>query len=167
MSVSSDEKERLVQKGFREHLLCQECETQLSKYEGYTTRLIQNIDNFQKDLSGLFVYSNNVDYRQFKLFQLSILWRAGVSRHKMFSQVKLGSKHEERIRCMLVEENPGRFLDYGCFITMFPNAQKTDKIIWSPVELRLDGHNGYKLMTGNLMWYFFVTSHMPNITTQG
>ena len=27
MSVSSDEKEKLVQKGFREYLLCQECET--------------------------------------------------------------------------------------------------------------------------------------------
>ena len=49
---------------------------------------------------------------------------------------------------------------------MFPNAQKIDKIIWSPVEIRLDGHNGYKLMTGNLMWYFFVTSHMPNTEIQ-
>lgn len=166
MSVHFDEKEKLVQKGFREYLLCQECETKLSKYESYTARLIKSIKDFPKDASGLFAYSDNVDYREFKLFQLSILWRAGVSRNKMFSQVELGDKHEEKIRCMLVEEDPGRFSDYGCFITVFPNAQKIDKIIWSPVRLRLAGHNGYKLMTGNLMWYFFVTSHMPHVEVQ-
>ena len=166
MSVPSDEKQKLVQKGVREYLLCQGCETKLSKYEGYTARLIQEISNFSKDSSGLFFYSDNVDYRQFKLFQLSILWRAGVSRNKMFAQVELGAKHEERIRCMLVEENPGRFSDYGCFITLFPNARKIDKIIWSPARLKLFGHNGYKFMTGNLMWYFFVTSHLPNAEIQ-
>ncbi len=103
-----------------------------------------------------------LNYRLFKLFQLSLLWRAGVSQNKMFSQVDLGDKHEENIRCMLVDENPGKSSDYGCFITLFPNAKKIDKIIWSPVQLRVFGHNGYKLMTGNLMWYFFVTSHMRN-----
>ena len=159
MSVPSDEKEKLVQKGFREFLLCQECETKLSKYEGYTARLIQSLNDFPKNLSGLFIYSDDVDYRQFKLFQLSLLWRASVSRNKMFAQVELGNRHEEKIRCMLVEENPGRDSDFGCFITMYPNPQNIDKIIWSPTRQRLFGHNGYKFMTGNLMWYFFVTSH--------
>ena len=52
------------------------------------------------------------------------------------------------------------------FSQMFPNAQKIDKIIWSPAKLKLSGHNGYKFMTGNLMWYFFVTSHLPNVEIQ-
>jgi hypothetical protein len=166
MSIPSDEKEKLVQKGMREYLLCQECETKLSKYEGYAARLIPKIPNFPRDSSGLFVYSDDLDYKQFKLFQLSILWRASVSQSKMFAQVNLGSKHEERIRCMLHEEIPGRSSDYGCFMVTFPNPKKLSGIIWSPARVKLFGHNGYKLMTGNLMWYFFVTSHAPNAEFQ-
>src|SRR5215208_423205 len=101
MFVPSDEKEKLAQKGVREYLLCQACETKLSKYEGYASKLIQKISDFSKDASGLFVYSDRVDYRQLKLFQLSILWRASVSQEKMFGQVDLGPRHEERIRSML------------------------------------------------------------------
>jgi hypothetical protein len=166
MNVPSDGKEKFMQKGEREYLLCQECESKLSKYEGYTAKLISKIQNFPKDNSGLFVYSDCVDYKQFKLFQLSILWRASVSQRKMFAQVDLGSKHEERIRRMLVDEIPGKSSDYGCFIIMFPNPKNLDKIIWSPARVKLFGHNGYKLMTGNLMWYFFVTSHAPNAEFQ-
>jgi hypothetical protein len=159
MFVPSDEKEKLAQKGVREYLLCQECETKLSKYEGYASKLIQKISGFSKDSTGRFVYSDNVDYRQFKLFQLSILWRASVSQEKMFAQVDLGPRHEERIRHMLFEETPGKSSDYGCLMTMFPDPKKIDKIIWSPTRERVFGHNGYRFMIGNLMWYFFVTSH--------
>jgi hypothetical protein len=162
MNVPSDEKEKFMQKGEREYLLCQECESKLSKYEGYAAKLIPKIQKFPKDNSGLFVCSDCVDYKQFKIFQLSILWRASVSQRKMFAQVDLGSKHEERIRRMLVDEVPGKSSDYGCFMTLFPDPKNLDKIIWSPLRIRLSGHNGYKFMTGNLMWFFFVTSHAPH-----
>ena len=37
--------ERTIQKGLREYLFCQECETKLSRYEGYAAKLIRNIPN--------------------------------------------------------------------------------------------------------------------------
>jgi len=108
VSVQSDQKEKLVQKGIREYLLCQECETRFSRYENYAATLIKKIPTFLKDKSGLFVGSNGVDYEKFKLFQLSMLWRASVSQTKMFANVKLGNNHEERIRRILNDENPGK-----------------------------------------------------------
>jgi hypothetical protein len=102
LKVASDEKERYFQKGIREYLLCQECETKLSRYEGYAAKLIREIPNFSPDTSGLFLYSENVDYLRLKLFQLSIIWRASISKDRMFESVKLG-RHEEKIRKMLDE----------------------------------------------------------------
>ena len=159
MLISSSEKEKLIQKGVREYLLCQECETKLSRYEGYAVKVIQDIPNFEKDSSGFFVFSNNIDYRLFKLFQLSILWRGGVSSNQMFANINLG-KHEEKIRLMLDKEDPGSVTDYGCFMVEIPEPQKIHRIIMPPMPERLFGNNGYRFMIGNLFWYFIVTSHI-------
>ena len=123
MLVSSSEKEKLIQKGVREYLLCQECETKLSRYEGYAIKVIQNIQNFEHDSNGSFIFSNDIDYKPLKLFQLSILWRGSVSTNQMFANVNLG-KHEERVRMMLAQENPGKAADYGCFIMRINEPQK-------------------------------------------
>lgn len=159
MNVPSDRKEKLIQKGLREYLLCQNCETKFSKYEKYASELLSDVPNFITDSSGNFIYLDNIDYKKLKLFQLSLLWRASIS--KAFVQVSLGSKHEEKVRSMLYTENPGKSIDYGCWLVMYPNPQKISRIIWSPATVKLDGHNGYKFMMGNIMWYFFVTSHKP------
>ncbi len=158
MSVPSDKKEKLIQKGIREYLFCQKCETKLSKYEGYAAKVIRDVPNFEKDSSDLFVFSNNIDYRLLKLFQFSILWRGSVSKNQMFANVNL-RKHEEKIRAMLDQENPGRSTDYGCFIVRVPKPQKIHRIIMPPMPEKLFGHNGYRFMTGNLFWYFIVSSH--------
>lgn len=156
----SRQKERLIQKGIREYLLCQECETKISRHEGYAAKLIERIPNFLRDPSGKFLFSENVDYVQFKLFQLSILWRASISRSFAFAQVNLGP-HEETIRCMLNEENPGKSTDYGCVMMTILGTEVIDKILSSPTRIKPKpfGHTVYKFATGNLSWVFFVTSH--------
>jgi hypothetical protein len=157
--ISSSEKEKFIQKGIREFLLCQECETKLSRFEGYAVSVIKNIPSFEEDLSGSFIFSNNVNYKLFKLFQLSILWRSSISRSQMFANVNLG-RHEERIRMMLDQEDPGETIDYGCFILRIAEPQKIHRIIMPPKPERLYGHNGYMFMIGNLFWYFIVSSHV-------
>lgn len=158
MLLTSDEKDRLIQKGLRERLLCQNCETQFSRYEGYAVNIIKTIHEFKKDSSGKFSYTNDIDYKTFKLFQLSLLWRSSVAQGKMFANVSL-AKHEEILRVMLLNENPGKSTDYGCFIVRMPEVQKINKIIMPPVRERLFGHNGIRFMLGDLFWYFMTTSH--------
>lgn len=158
MLIASDEKEKFIQKGVRERLLCQECEVKFSRYEGYAVKVIQDVPNFVKDPSGRFVYRNDVDYKLFKLFQLSILWRGGVSKEKMFENVNL-ARHEEIVREMLHNEYPGKSSDYGCFILRVPNSEKIHRIIMPPMPEKLFGHNGIRFMIGNLFWYFITSSH--------
>jgi len=165
LQVPSDAREKFVQKGIREYLLCQECETKLSRYEKYAVEIIREIPEFLTDSSGLFTYFENVEYSRFKLFQLSLIWRAGITSDKMFENVSLG-KHEEKLRKMIDDENPGKFTDYGCLMITVPDTKLIDKIIWSPTREKLSGHNGYRFFTGDLFWYFFVSSHKPDLSCQ-
>lgn len=146
----------VVQKGIREKLLCQKCETKLSKYENYSKGLINEIPNFAHDINLGFLDSDSVDYFSLKLFQLSILWRASISSYAEFQQVKLGP-HEERIRFMIDEENPGKVSDYGCLMSITLARELLHTIIQSPTRFtkKLDGHTAYKFATGNLEWIFW------------
>lgn len=156
VQTGSNQDDKFVQKGIREYLLCQECETKLSKYEGYASKLIKNIPNFSRGTNDLFVFSEDVNYQQFKLFQLSILWRASVSKQTMFSNVNL-RQEEEKIRLMLNDENPGKSSDYGCLMIRVPEPKTIDKILWSPIQEKVFGYKTYRFSISNLFWYFFIT----------
>lgn len=54
-----------------------------------------------------------VDYNRLKLFLLSLLWRMGASRLYFFREVELGP-HQERLRRMLVQDDPGEPDQYAC-----------------------------------------------------
>jgi hypothetical protein len=163
----SHDSERVIQKGLREHLLCQECETKLSRYEGYAVKLIRDIPNFSRSPDGRFLFSENVNYFHFKLFQLSILWRASIAKNIAFAKVDLGP-HEEIVRNMLVGGNPGNSSDYGCVMMTMLNTEVLDKVLVppTPVKPKPFGHTVYKLSTGNITWLFFVTSHHVNNKVQ-
>jgi len=53
----------------------------------------------------------NLDYKKFKLFLLSILWRASISKRSFFKEISLGP-YEEQIRKMIIEGNPGSERDF-------------------------------------------------------
>lgn len=154
------ENEKVIQKGIREYLLCQQCETNLSRYEKYAKGLIQEIPSFSQDNSLGILYSDNVDYPKFKLFQLSMLWRSGISTHNALAQDDLGP-HEEKIRRMLNEENPGQVSDYVCLLSIVLETELLHKVLQSPTrfEKKFFNHTAYKFVIGNLIWVFVVPSH--------
>ena len=108
LPASADGRPHFRQKGFYERLLCGECEQRINVYETYVKRVLYDDlptftsgeDHRKNRLAGL-------DYTKFKLFQLSVLWRASISSDPFFSGVQLGA-HEESIRSMVWEQNPGR-----------------------------------------------------------
>ena len=67
------------QKGYREPLLCQECETKLSKWETYARAILTGGKPLKYWREDSITWIRGIDYQRFKLFQLSILWRAGVA----------------------------------------------------------------------------------------
>jgi hypothetical protein len=113
ISISSHprQKTKPFQKGFREYLLYEKCEGQISSYETYAATVLRSpSDNL--DPNDRVVKIPNFDYRCFKLFGLSVIWRCHISGLHFFSAVKLGL-HAEKIRKMLFVENPGKPSEYA------------------------------------------------------
>lgn len=158
--LSKEEKKRYKQKGLREYLLCSNCETQLSKYENYTSKLLYGgVGIWSK--SGNPVTFKRINYNYFKLFQLSVLFRASVSDLPFFKNINLGP-HEEKIRQMLINKDPGRIYDYPC-ILIAPKMKEeimSKDFISIPEELeKIEGHRSYRFIFGGFFWIYLVSSH--------
>jgi hypothetical protein len=150
--------ENLLQKGIREYLLCDVCEQHLSKYERYAAEVLRKLPDMSRQPPGAVVRVTDIDYAQFKLFQLSLLWRAGVSNQASFQEVFLGP-HEEKIRQMICKGDPGEPLDYGCVLIRTSGPEKLDQFILPPRHLRFHGHHGYEMLVAGMIWVYVVSSH--------
>lgn len=155
---------RYKQKGLTEKLLCINCEKQLSIYEDHARRVFYGgIGIWIKN--GNPIEISGIDYSKFKLFQLSILWRASVSNLDFFQGVQLGP-HEESIRLMIKNENPGIQLKYPCIFVMIlmGNSNPVDAFIYQPEMLRIDGQRAYRFIFGGCFWLYFVSKHTNRIS---
>ena len=151
---------------FDKHILCQTCDNDtigkldryasLILYDGYPKILEQQIS-----LGGLrYTNCTDLDYTQFKLFLLSILWRASISSRPFFSEVHLGP-HEGRIRQMLLESDPSEQLEYPCLIMTYLNLNDFPvDIVSQPSLSRVDGGYIYKFLIGGMIYIFYVSKHI-------
>jgi hypothetical protein len=149
----------LHQQGIRERLLCSSCEQRLSRYERPSAKFFRDPRQYRQLSDGRFTRYHGLDYHSFKLFLMSIVWRAGVSNDTMFRLVQLGP-HEERLRRMILNDDPGDVHEYA--VTAVDSAYLPDYLkrsIVPPKPLRLDGHNCYQFVFGGLFWFFFADAH--------
>jgi hypothetical protein len=159
LSAAADVKDKLEQTGLWERLLCDTCEGKFAVWERYGQRLLEGGEPFTAHRTGDVVRLSGITYNAFRLFQLSILWRAGVSSLSFFSKVDLGA-HSERLRVMLLNEDPGRHLRYGCvmFGLRFQRSVMNGLIV-QPGPQRLNGHQAYRFVFGGFVWVYAVSSH--------
>lgn len=133
----------IEQKGQRERLLCDDCEQRFCVYERWASDFyLGAITAFEKATTPVSTFGKNLiftridgegqptttaspkllnaegfDYAKMKLFLLSLLWRMGMSQLHFFSGVTLGS-HEQRLRRMLLNDDPGHAGEYACQLRM-------------------------------------------------
>ncbi|MDX5346877.1 MAG: hypothetical protein LPJ89_11290 [Hymenobacteraceae bacterium] len=170
--VSDDFKSRskLIHTGiYDSYILCHRCDNELiSSWETYASKLLYN-GNFKKEEQihvenrvghdGLeYVNVKNVNYKKFKLFLLSILWRAHVSKHPFFSEVNLGSS-EQKLKRMLLEEKPGRECDFE-IILIYPKTSSDipDYIIAKPRIIRKNGNTFYVFVISEVIYLFNISA---------
>lgn len=156
---------KTLQKGIREHLLCIDCEQRLNdKYEKpFHKQWLVDLplpDRIAQDAVHTAVY----DYRAFKLFHLSILFRASVSSLPTFREVSLGV-HEERIRKMLITESPGQEWEYPilAFAVLNERGEVEKRLISCPISGRYEGHIAYGQIYGGAMWWILASSHRNDL----
>jgi hypothetical protein len=167
-----DEKHRLIvlesdqpkenvflQKGLREVLLCRKCEIQISKYEDYAAKVFNGGTLLKlTDQQNCFKIGN-IDYKLFKLFELSILWRMSISNLPNFSAIKTGP-YEEKLRTLIFNEDPGKWHDFGCIcIAGYLDGKLITDAIMSPVLIRADCIHIYRLMFMGFIWFYYVSNH--------
>jgi len=166
LSTSPEQPNRRFPQGIYEKLLCGDCETHLSKYESYARKLLIGGINIDSVMDGDFLSLSDIDYTAFRLFQLSLIWRAGISNHPFFSNVSLGN-HEDKIRELILSHNPGLSWQYGCFMIglLAEDSLLTDLII-QPERFRHQGNIVYRFVFGGFVWIYFVSNRTPPIQAQ-
>lgn len=148
--------------GLYERLMCTICEGRLSRWESYAAGVLNGGIELQVENEARGFVVHGVDYKTFKLFGMSLLWRASISSRSEFSDVQLGP-HEEVIRRMLLEENPGRRWEYG-FAILFPPEPEARSIfgeaIIPPERVPYGGRCLYRFFLGVTSWQFLVSRRM-------
>ena len=161
ISVNTNKKYKYQQQGVKERLLCEDCEQHFSKYERYASLVLNCGYELTVRKEGRLIHLEGIEYSRFKLFALSVLWRAGVSSIDFFKQVKLGP-HEEKIRKMLLNQNPGEEFEYPFILSPIIHENEIQEaLIVKPTWTRLDNHYAYRFVFGGIAWVFVVSSHKP------
>ena len=157
---------RRGQKGYSEPLLCSNCETLIARYERHSRRLF--VDPLPPHVAGSRRMREHprLDYTQFKLFCLSIVWRASVSRLPLFKHVALGP-HEDAIRGMLLSGHAGESSTYPTqvFALHFKGEHFRDFLV-EPTYMRVEGRRCYRFVMMGFVVLVYVAGHQISIEQQ-
>ena len=150
-----------------EKLLCNNCDNVvLGEYETYGAIVLKA----GKGSVGLTaeIYSDSyfvkgVDYRKFKLFELSQFWRWAVSREARESGIQISAEHKEDMRQMLLHGDPKEPTKYGCALCVMTVTEGEEVIrnIMIPI-CEMQSFNGYRMFQGifsTIVWAWFLPTN--------
>ncbi|MDP8240166.1 MAG: hypothetical protein P9X24_13840 [Candidatus Hatepunaea meridiana] len=157
LSTGRPPKRHFEQKGIREKLLCDRCEAQFGVYEDYARGVLFGGKEIEVSMANPRGFEFHVDYRKFKLFELSILWRVGVTTTRFFNNIDLGD-HAEQLRKILIGEQPGTTDEYGC-ILIWPVSHRdiVDQLVISMGMTKIEGVPCVRLIMGGICWFYFLS----------
>jgi len=154
---------------YESNILCKTCDNEkIGKFENYAKTVLYGGNNIrrvnipncinEKNKNGIeFTYCQGINYKKFKLFLLSVLWRSSISSRPFFSEVSLGEKHSENIRKMILYEEPGNIDDYPCVMTKYNKYNKKLSFITNPKKFKDTLGTRYSFFIGGI-WYFYCVS---------
>lgn len=150
---------KFVQKGRTEKLLCLECESFLNtNFEDYFAKLWYEPGMLPATPTLPVIQLSGLDYTRFKLFHLSILWRSSVARSKPFAQTSLGP-YEQHIRTMLLARDPGdssRHQIFGTALTLTPPGSINHAMVMPYIPFFAQGVRAYLGIYGGCAWEIIV-----------
>jgi hypothetical protein len=159
LTGDGSKKEKPMQKGIREHLLCDICETKLSKWETHATRIIgkDKIDSLSVPSTKVIVLS--IDYAKFKLYGMSLIWRLAVTNKPSFAIGCLGM-HQEKLRQAIFSDNPLTFSEFPFYIEAYLSPDGNFYTDWmhGPMHRNFFGKQGISIVIGGLLFTFVASS---------
>jgi hypothetical protein len=108
---------KFIQNGFKEKLLCGDCEIRLSRWESVLKETLVDIGNktstsLSIDIIGKELFRvKRIRYKEFKLAILSIIWRMSIASDPFFESYKLGIYELDEVfdPGMVMGFPPGRY----------------------------------------------------------
>ncbi len=159
-----------VQTGHFERLLCPQCENLLSAHESrfkqvWMNTIPPNFSHLSTEPPNNVIRVEVPDYDSFKLFHLSVLWRAAASStFKLESDITLGP-YDQQIASMLLNNDPGQPGDFPFLATVNLDRKKRPVATVSPLAKgtgRFEGRYHYYLMSyAYCDWMFIVAQPGP------
>lgn len=160
---------KTVQTGYFERLLCKKCEAILSGYESkfkqaWMDTIPADFDHLQARSDTNIIRVEVNDFASFKLFHLSVLWRAAISSgFKISPEISLGM-YESVIRRMLLEANPGQLGDFPFLGTLkldSNNRPEPTVMALARGEGRFETHHYYLMSYAYCDWIFAIAQPGP------
>lgn len=131
----------------------------------YSTRRMEHDINSLKPgfVANHEYWIEDVDVRQLRLFVLSLLWRAAVSRNNAFDKVTVSPSHLEDLRRRLLAGDPGPHTDYPAYLGVFCSGDERTKM--SP--FRPKGSRFYRFFLDGVLCYVSPIRRMTSTTNLG
>jgi hypothetical protein len=156
-------------------LLCKECDNELiGNLESYANRVLNgnlspkeyiNCQNYKNSNDGFeYTICENVDYNRFKLFLLSILWRASISSRKIFNDAKLNEVDNENIRLMLINNNGGRINEYPVVTLSYTRDKNVPiDLIIQPIKSVCPDKTLITFLIAGFVYTFYISANYSNL----
>lgn len=152
-------------KGLYERLLCKKCEEIIQRYEDYGKQILYIEAKPEMDATKKPYTKECYDYRLFKLFVLSLLWRASVSTQDSFKLVSLG-KYEVELREALLKGLELEVDNYPiCMYQTHIDGKPSNGVFMEmhPSKSTYDGKTTYQFVADGI--FFFVGVGVQSLKT--
>jgi hypothetical protein len=152
---------KALQKGVREYLFCEECEQYFNEYceKPFRAQWVKAAP-LPNPWNAEDIHWVRFDYASFKLFHLSVLFRASVSSLPTFAAVSLGPD-ENKLRKLLLSRNPGEYWQYPIFghAVVHHESKCLIPMVSQVVQSSFEGYRCYGMIYGGVQWWVGMSSH--------
>ena len=139
-------------------ILCEDCEHHFSRWDDYADNIfLKSWGKFEKiSVAGedFGFRLSSYDYALLKMFFLSVLWRAAVSQHVMYSKIQLGPR-EPILRDSILRSAPGDVDYFGVVLQAFDS---TEIGILNPLLERFSGVRFCRIYLSHIIAFIKVDS---------
>ncbi len=138
-------------------ILCRGCE---DRFQIYDQVGVETLRKTPPDVPGdpIPMIIRDVDAARLKLFFLHVLWRSHASRLPFLSAARLGDEVAERLRMMLLADDPGKDLDFAVMLlAVCPDPDGMDAFSTSFRRARWNGGVSFYFMQ-HMRWLVHITT---------
>ena len=138
---------------YDKEVLCADCEKKFLAYDDYASKVLIQNELYEeihlKRKIGFLL--KDIDYKRLKMFFMSVLWRASVSKQGFYSKVKLGEKLEKQLKNLIWNNESGSKHDFSFVLAKFDKGDV--KTIFDPHPERWDNLRYYRFYLGDYILY--------------